>query len=88
MYHYLDEDDINWLTAAVASHSSKVVSILEGGYSLEESIPMTRPRKGKTSICDEQGDERNRKYPILPGDGGLVKGVVAHVLALSESSIR
>ena len=42
-YHFLDESDIHWLTAAlceaVSPTGGRVISILEGGYSLASTAP-------------------------------------------------
>jgi hypothetical protein len=85
MYHYLDEDDIHWLTTTVAGTAKRVVSVLEGGYSLEGGSQSIRPRKGKGSSVEDSTEHNYGNYAVLPGDGGLVRGVLAHVSALSTS---
>ena len=43
LYHYLTEEDYHWLTeqlcTTVIPQGGKVISILEGGYSLSSPIP-------------------------------------------------
>lgn len=113
MYHYLTEDDYHWLTArlceATESQGGKVLSVLEGGYSLS-SVP-TRPSKAKAPAqkserklrgatspqretkgsedsAEREGEKegeaqkQEQRFAIQEGDGGLVKGVLAHVAAL------
>jgi hypothetical protein len=154
-YHFLTEQDYHWITEKLCSvaeaHGGKVVSILEGGYSLSSPVPKpTKGSKASTSTAvgvaaglvvssptdntdvasplaenstagalpSRQGRGKNKKYEAsdsllslngkaaiahsqavasftkstagmhtayaqLPGDGGLVKGVLAHVAALS-----
>ena len=85
LYHFLDENDIDWLTRVVSKTAKKVVSILEGGYSLSET-PMRTSRKDKPGTLEsveETVPTSYGKYSVLPGDGGLVKGVLAHVYALA-----
>ena len=93
----------------------KVISILEGGYSLsstqkkaaaEQTHEENRRSRSKTAAakksvtettttdvgkvkiekaCDDlhKNNAPEESYGILPGDGGLVKGVMAHVMALT-----
>lgn len=35
MYHYLNEDDFHWLTRSLKETCPRVVSVMEGGYSLK-----------------------------------------------------
>jgi acetoin utilization deacetylase AcuC-like enzyme len=116
MYHYLTEQDFHWVTKQLCeittSRGGRVLSVLEGGYSL--SSPLPKPSRKKERSADmPRRETRNTpmsagtcataskatsldsplavetdvpiKSPlcILPGDGGLVKGVMAHVAALA-----
>ena len=149
MYICLDEDDFHWLTGrlvdSVAATGGRVISVLEGGYSLTSPVPAptatsisstappivaTRTRGGGhvteetagpdggksgpaivspgtntttttaaathtkakgvvkkekaiTSIPQPLTPYRSVKYAQHTGDGGLVKGVLAHVAALA-----
>jgi hypothetical protein len=111
LYHYLTEDDLHWLTLQIVHEASlphtQIISILEGGYSLEPTHTNT-----PTAVAGEQeilgagtgsgvgsgtgaplpstaqpgrGGKGgvSGKYGIRPGDGGLVKGTLAHVAALA-----
>ena len=131
-YHFLTEADYHWLTEQLVSTTvktgGKVVSILEGGYSLaspyktekkavkepaaaaapragrgknkkyDESITATTsagqtititangPKEEKEVVYDYYSvdvNDHNHRYAQLPGDGGLVKGVLAHTAALA-----
>lgn len=99
MYHYLREQDYHWMTdrlceiAETANRgeamSGRVISVLEGGYSLSTAIPA--PRKSKKGVEQEAsekppkppGSDPLTKFAQQQGDGGLVKSVLAHVAALS-----
>ena len=152
MYICLDEDDFHWLTGrlvdSVSATGGRVISVLEGGYSLTSPVPApttassssivppivaTRTRggghvaedttgqdgksgpaivspgttttataaggsaaaahtktkgvvkkeKGITTIPQSLAPYRSVKYAQHIGDGGLVKGVLAHVAALA-----
>lgn len=118
LYHFLTEKDFHWLTEQLCQVTSlsngKVISILEGGYSLESPIKNNktnntiqtaaaassitgRPRQKNKRYLDpddesnikvesyenSSNDDPNTCYAQLPGDGGLVKGVLSHVAALS-----
>jgi hypothetical protein len=74
-----------------------VISILEGGYSLSTPIaPIVpaKPAKGghgtrnKRASSNESDDSEKvklvEKFAQQPGDGGLVKAVLAHVAALAH----
>ncbi len=82
MYHFLTDDDFWWLTHAVCeslpSHG-KVISVLEGGYSLS-----ALPEKETTRHVKKQLQDSKIKFSQEHGDGGLVKGVLAHVAALAN----
>ena len=121
MYHFLREDDFQWLTekliAASGSLSEKkelrVVSVLEGGYSLS-SVVAKQPSESRAKVQQqkrtnfylqrshvtyppqsayakeyqggkkrEAADGPEHKFAQLPGDGGLVKGVLGHVAGLA-----
>ena len=116
LYHFLTENDFHWLTEQLCNVASlsngKVISILEGGYSLESptkgnsksgttqntttSITGRARQKNKryvdpddeitnNRIDFEQSskDDPNTCFAQLPGDGGLVKGVLSHVAAMA-----
>ena len=73
----------------------KVISILEGGYSL--ASPIVGPTSAKTHKPHASRGKRSgshdsheedkvkvvEKFAQQPGDGGLVKGTLAHVAALA-----
>lgn len=114
MYHYLTEEDYHWLTArlcgAAEASGGRVLSVLEGGYSLSSAPVKTKTkalaakserklrgtttspqRDTKSSIEKEEAPAESEettapppvnRFGILEGDGGLVKGVLAHVAAL------
>lgn len=103
MYHYLTEDDIHWLTAEIIATSlphTQIISILEGGYSLDPTH-QTPTQTNHISSPGEFGDishdangiaptatltrgaKAQGKFSIKPHDGGLVKGTLAHITALS-----
>ena len=115
MYHFLTEQDFHWVTTQLCdittSRGGRVLSVLEGGYSLSSplskpskktevsaNIPKRETRSAQASRSDRDATERNATNPVqvdeddtpcqsllatLPGDGGLVKGVMAHVAALA-----
>jgi len=85
MYHFLDEDDFHWLTSSVKHTSKSVISVLEGGYSLSSPVPKSKGRATKDSQDGSSKTSPRNKYAVQPGDGGLVKGVLAHVAALAEA---
>lgn len=80
-------------------HGAKVVSVLEGGYSLTApASDSKRPARGrpKASSKDclggggsggwgggDEGLDPATMFSQQSGDGGLVKGVLAHVAALA-----
>ena len=92
MYHFLDESSIHWLTEAltdtVSATGGKVISILEGGYSLEETghsattKPSTRP-KAKASVAlpsvslsasaQDESAAITSEVPVLPQRQGRGK---------------
>jgi len=82
-YHFLTESDYHWITDSICRIDSNapVISVLEGGYSL--SSPVTT--KG-TRSAEKNHNKDFDKYCQKPGDGGLVKGVLAHVAALAGKS--
>jgi acetoin utilization deacetylase AcuC-like enzyme len=117
MYHYLTEEDYHWLTTQLCDSTAqggKVLSVLEGGYSLSSTPPKPskakapvpksertlrggvsapaspqREAKGGDGSVDkvregepEEANLAEQKFGIQGGDGGLVKGVLAHVAAL------
>jgi hypothetical protein len=73
-----------------------VISILEGGYSLSTPVTVpsiakshkplgTRAKRATSNDTDDDDSVKNiEKFAQLPGDGGLVKGVLAHVAALAQ----
>ena len=125
LYHFLTEKDFHWLTEQlchVASLSNgKVISILEGGYSLESPVKnnktntTTQNATSTTTSITGRARQKNKRYidpddetssssssssrvesyeqsskddpstcfAQLPGDGGLVKGVLSHVAAMA-----
>ena len=120
MYHYLTEEDFRWLTEQLCeiatSQGGRVLSVLEGGYSLSSPVPKPNKKKEKQANNLPRRETRNisatdvgvpanevvekaslspppleedtaspytNPLGILPGDGGLVKGVMAHVAALA-----
>ena len=127
LYHFLTEEDFHWLTKVIMTacsggetprcHNCRVLSVLEGGYSLHESAPTNQGKKStrkgagntimviiSTSSCklicaystsiggsksspSVEADTSQRAHPfaVLPGDGGLVKGVLAHIAALANT---
>jgi len=70
-------------------HSAKVISVLEGGYSLSGTYPKEAPRvrgtrKGPASDPRSDSDiDPAVAFAQQAGDGGLVKGVLAHTAALA-----
>ena len=107
MYHFLNEEDYHWITEQLCNipgpdgRDVKVVSVLEGGYSLSSPLPKERQDK-ETKLKSAYGKEypgsvakrdkeierqrRGTKFMQQPGDGGLVKGVLAHMAALAGKS--
>jgi hypothetical protein len=112
LYHFLSEEDLHWLTNQILSHAAlprhtRVISILEGGYSLGENNATTTAtagteahnssptHQGSAETQQQQGKQQTTKpasgpaggavgrYGIRVGDGGLVKGTLAHVTALA-----
>lgn len=91
----MTEDDIHWLTTAlchvVEPHGGRVISVLEGGYSLESApdkiVGVSKKGKGNkppgTSISNSGDKLRKCKFAQKEGDGGLVKGVLSHVAGLA-----
>lgn len=68
-----------------------VISVLEGGYSLSSPTPaVTISRSSSLNTRNKQGKKASAaaapvvapKYGIVPGDGGLVKGILAHTAAM------
>ena len=101
MYHYLTEQDYHWMTEKLCSvaenNGGKVISVLEGGYSLSTPVPSSKLHKKVTAaaIADNKiytsidrtsstsSTSTAGKFAQEPGDGGLVKSVLAHTAALS-----
>jgi hypothetical protein len=85
-YHFLTEDDLHWITYEMCQivdsnpNNIGVISVLEGGYSLESKIQTksTSSTKPKVKGCGGEKPELDLStmYGQLPGDGGLVKGYV------------
>lgn len=90
-YHFLTEDDIHWITNELCHvvedcDGLGVVSVLEGGYSLESVDPpipqaskiRSTKRSQTTSQCAttpiDLGLDPHTMYAQQPKDGGLVKG--------------
>ena len=123
MYHFLTESDFHWLTEQLcetaATCGGRVLSVLEGGYSLASPLPKPQKvkvpaaqlprRETRNNAADIVKGEEGEASPapdfqvaiesrqgqilsepdalsLLPGDGGLVKGVMAHVAALAGRS--
>jgi Histone deacetylase domain len=80
LYHFLTEDDYNWVTGEVVgaaqSCGGAVVSVLEGGYSLEPASVPKKIHKNSPNLLDPAGtaNQSDNRFALLPGDGGLVKG--------------
>ena len=55
LYHYLTEEDYHWLTeqlcTTVVPQGGKVISILEGGYSLSSPIPPPTRTQAKAAAA-------------------------------------
>lgn len=119
LYHFLTENDFHWLTDQLCNvanlSNGKVISILEGGYSLESPIKSktnnSLPNQNTstaTTVTTGRQRQKNKRYvdpdeenhnkiecidaitndpntcfAQLPGDGGLVKGVLSHVAGLA-----
>lgn len=135
MYHFLDETDLHWLTAqlvdCVEKNDGRVVSILEGGYSLSSGPTSSRPRgvSAGTELDQSEGasvsvevlptststgravrkpkrfqsagglvespSSESESEPVtigglfaqMPGDGGLVKGLVTARITVADHFI-
>lgn len=95
-YHFLVEDDYHWITKELClisdlqEPSGSVISILEGGYSLETPYPVNvntkstlkGTRKATQQHSNNSGSgssseilvEEKSRFAQIPSDGGLVKG--------------
>ena len=55
LYHYLTEEDYHWMTeqlcTTVVPQGGKVISILEGGYSLSSPIPSPTRTQAKAAAA-------------------------------------
>ena len=95
------------LVSVTEQHGGRVVSVLEGGYSLSAPVTERRPARSRpkahskeglglglageelggalagTSSSAAQSADMGSMFAQAPGDGGLVKGVLAHVCALT-----
>jgi len=99
MYHYLTEQDYHWMTErlceiaevskADGTAAGRVISVLEGGYSLSATVHTSKKsKKGDEHGALEKpqkapGSDPHTKFAQQQGDGGLVKSVLAHVAALA-----
>ncbi len=96
-YHWIT-DRLCEIASAGSGGRGCVISILEGGYSLSAPVPVPPAagpalRNSKTKKAEEatsapvpqkvRGSDPATKFAQLPGDGGLVKSVLAHVAALA-----
>lgn len=85
-YHFLTESDLHWITDEMCKivdsneHGIGVISVLEGGYSLDDPVPQvakTTKSRGK-HVAEVPEDthkvDEHTMFAQLPGDGGLVKG--------------
>jgi lysozyme family protein len=60
LYHYLNEDDFHWLTQRLCETCPKVVSVMEGGYSLQ---PATLGNAtNATNLTSDQAAAINDQY--------------------------
>jgi hypothetical protein len=63
LYHFLTEDDIHWLTAEILRHTAlpqtQVISILEGGYSLDPTH--TTPHSPPTQQVESTQQSKEAK---------------------------
>ena len=102
-YHLLRADDYAWVTHELASLvlpcRGRIVSVLEGGYSLHTPPrpPTAQPRGGTRSkavappdpsaveTADVTSDVTSPAGAMV-GDGGLVNGVLPHVEALVSAA--
>jgi hypothetical protein len=98
LYHYLTEEDLHWLTSQIVNFvtlpHTQILSILEGGYSLAPTHNNNNAQEASAGpgVGGEGGDGPHQvrggkggsagRYGIKHGDGGLVKGTLAHVAAL------
>lgn len=94
MYHFNTDEDYNWLTTELCGCCRRVVSVLEGGYSL---APILRPverapvSRSKKSVAKEGEVLEAFGLPITQPQpnaemGGLARGVTAHVSALMTAA--
>jgi len=99
------------LVSVTEQHGGRVVSVLEGGYSLSAPVTEKRPVRSRPKAHSKEGlglglageelggalvsagsssasqsADMGSMFAQQPGDGGLVKGVLAHVCALSGRS--
>ncbi|KAG5183775.1 histone deacetylase domain-containing protein [Tribonema minus] len=95
MYHWNTNDDYAWLTRRLmecaAAGGGRVVSVLEGGYSLAPRDPPPAPQPRQRSTARVRGKAEPQPpaaaapeppVPSFEGGGGLAQGVRAHVAAL------
>lgn len=52
MYHYLNEDDFHWLTKSLSDTCPRIVSVMEGGYSLKPVILSGVPEQSSQTQFD------------------------------------
>jgi hypothetical protein len=64
-----------------AARGAEVVSVLEGGYALAPAAAHPARKRGGGPAAAERDEARS--FAQLAGDGGLVKGVLAHVAGLA-----
>lgn len=98
MYHFLTEDDYYWMTKSIGdvvhANGGRIVSVLEGGYSLSSPILTPRqkaptpagaakPKKKGGGATKPVDDKEEVVFAQVQNDGGLVKGVLSHVAALA-----
>jgi len=101
-YHFLTPEDYTWLTntlkQALEPFGGRIVSVLEGGYHLDNPTksknptPTLRSRSptsdlmsaaaGGNQIQKPTPAEKQPETLLLDTDGGLVQGVLSHVYAL------
>jgi len=95
-FHWITSE----LCAIADEADGVVISVLEGGYSLACPVPGPVPaaacgretRGGKKAasppinVYMNPSENPNLKFAQLPGDGGLVKGVLAHAAGLAGMS--
>lgn len=89
-YHYLTEEDYHWVTEALCNvaelNNAPVISILEGGYSLSSPTSSSSAGIGIVGGGKLPTLEHQAPFATMAGDGGLVKGVLAHTAALANLS--